>query len=162
MKLKGSCHCKAVQFELISQTPYPYMYCYCSICRKTAGGGGYAINIMGKAQTLKIKGKKNVQIYHAILGKQKGKIIKSRGQRHFCKKCASCLWVFDPEWPLLIHPFASAIDTKLPKPPDRNHIMTKYAANWCDIPHGKHEFLFPRYPDESIEEWHERHKLKSS
>ena len=57
MLLKGSCHCGAVRFSLRSETPYPYMWCYCSICRKTAGGGGYAINIMGRADTLKVKGK---------------------------------------------------------------------------------------------------------
>jgi hypothetical protein len=32
------------------------MQCYCSICRKTAGGGGYAINIMGQAATLQVSG----------------------------------------------------------------------------------------------------------
>src|SRR5258708_40084960 len=102
VKLKGSCHCKSVQFEIDSNTPYPYMYCYCSICRKTAGGGGYAINIMGQKDTLKVRGKKNIQIYHALLGKRQGKVIKSRGERHFCKKCGSYLWIFDPAWPLLI------------------------------------------------------------
>ena len=50
MKLEGSCHCRAVKFTVTSHTPYPYMRCYCSICRKTAGGGGFAINIMGIGQ----------------------------------------------------------------------------------------------------------------
>ncbi|HET7032062.1 MAG TPA: GFA family protein, partial [Casimicrobiaceae bacterium] len=54
MKLEGSCSCGAVTFSVSSQTPYPYMRCYCSICRKTAGGGGYAINIMGDAASLKV------------------------------------------------------------------------------------------------------------
>ncbi len=49
MLLEGSCHCGAVKFSVESYTPYPYMRCYCSICRKTAGGGGYTINIMGQA-----------------------------------------------------------------------------------------------------------------
>ncbi len=49
MKLEGSCHCGAVTFRVNSKTPYPYNWCYCSICRKTAGGGGYAINIMAEA-----------------------------------------------------------------------------------------------------------------
>jgi hypothetical protein len=52
MKLEGSCHCGAVKFRLESNTPMPYQRCYCSICRKTQGGGGYAINIMGWADTL--------------------------------------------------------------------------------------------------------------
>ncbi len=46
MKLKGSCHCGAVSFEVESKTPQPFMHCYCTICRKTQGGGGYTINIM--------------------------------------------------------------------------------------------------------------------
>lgn len=46
MKLKGSCHCGAVKFEVESKTPQPFMHCYCTICRKTQGGGGYTINIM--------------------------------------------------------------------------------------------------------------------
>ena len=41
MLLKGSCHCGAVKFEVKAYAPAPYMRCYCSICRKTAGGGGY-------------------------------------------------------------------------------------------------------------------------
>src|SRR6476619_2299683 len=110
MKLEGSCHCGAVHFTVESHTPYPFMRCYCSICRKTAGGGGYAINIMGLAKTLKVKGKRKIAIYHAhMTKKRKGQRVKlSSGQRHFCKKCGSCLWMFDPDYPELMHPFASA------------------------------------------------------
>ena len=71
MLLRGSCHCGAVAFTLKSTTPYPYMRCYCSICRKTDGGGGYAINIMGEAATLKVKGKAAISIYRARLGSGK-------------------------------------------------------------------------------------------
>ncbi len=55
MQLEGSCHCGKVRFRVQSHTPYPYMRCYCSICRKTQGGGGYAINIMGEASTLRVR-----------------------------------------------------------------------------------------------------------
>jgi hypothetical protein len=55
MRLKGTCRCGAISFSVDSHTPYPYQRCYCSICRKSAGGGGYAINIMGLADTLKVK-----------------------------------------------------------------------------------------------------------
>ena len=65
MKLEGSCHCGAVSFSLDSKTPYPYDRCYCSICRKTAGSGGYAVNIMGEAKTLALKGAEHIQIYQA-------------------------------------------------------------------------------------------------
>jgi len=134
------------------------MRCYCSICRKTAGGGGYAINIMGKADTLQVKGAKHIKIYHAKI-KDNDHLTISAGERHFCKHCGSCLWVFDPSWPELIHPFASAIDTPLPKAPHETYIMLNYAAPWCKISKNKQNKYFMEYPDESIEEWHKRLNL---
>lgn len=160
MKLQGSCHCGAVQFSVTSYTPYPFMYCYCSICRKTAGGGGCAVNIMGQADTLKVKGMRNVKIYRAKLKEGKGARTRiSTGRRHFCGKCASALWISDPEWPAWVYPFASAIDTALPKPPERIHLMLNYVAPWCEIPKGKKEHHYKEYPNESIEHWHREHKL---
>lgn len=160
MKLKGSCHCQSVSFECESNTPYPYMQCYCSICRKTAGGGGYAINIMGIANTLKVKGKQFISIYQARLTpSKKSKSKVSPGQRHFCKKCASCLWMFDPRWSSFIYPFASAIDTKLPKPPKDVCIMLDSSVDWCDVPTTKKADHFKKYPELSIEDWHHKNKL---
>ena len=60
MQLKGSCHCGAVKFRLQSDSPVPFMHCYCTICRKTAGGGGCAINLGGDASTVKVSGEKNI------------------------------------------------------------------------------------------------------
>src|SRR5205823_12299476 len=97
MRLDGSCHCGAVKFSLESHTPQPFMRCYCSICRKTAGGGGYAINIMGESATLKVTGTRNVGVYRARI-KDKGKRrALSKARRNFCAKCASALWVWDPQ-----------------------------------------------------------------
>ena len=45
MHLEGSCHCGAVRFSVEAPHPYPFNLCYCSICRKTAGAGGFAINL---------------------------------------------------------------------------------------------------------------------
>jgi hypothetical protein len=159
MLLKGSCHCQAVRFEVFSHTPYPFMRCYCSICRKTAGGGGYAINIMGVASTLKVTGKRYVQIYHAKIPDEFGHLTESSGERNFCKKCASCLWMYDPSWPNLVHPFASAIDTPLPKAPQEVFIMLDFAAAWCKIPQSKRNEYYPEYPPDSIETWHKKHRL---
>ena len=161
MKLQGSCHCQSVKFECESHSPYPYMRCYCSICRKTAGGGGYAINIMSVANTLKVTGEEFLSIYRALLfsDKKKGQTEESSGQRHFCKNCGSFLWMYDPNWPELIHPFASAIDTPLPKPSETVNIMLDFAANWCEIPDKKHDLHYQDYPPLSIEEWHKKHGL---
>ena len=51
MHLEGSCRCGAVTFSCDSHAPVPYQLCYCTICCKTAGGGGYAINLSAVAAT---------------------------------------------------------------------------------------------------------------
>lgn len=157
MKLSGSCHCGAVQFILESEHPYPYQYCYCSICRKTQGGAGYAINLSGDAQTLQITGKQHIAIYHAKLKDvESGTTKTSSAQRHFCSQCASALWLFSPEWPELVHPFASAIDTPLPVAPEHAHIMLGSKANWVEVKAQKNDQQFQEYPEESIAQWHAR------
>ena len=162
MELQGSCHCGVVRFRVDSATPYPYMACYCSICRKTAGSGGYAINLGGDSSSLKVEGEENLTIYQARIkdpdNPEQEEVSPAR--RHFCRRCGSALWVYDSRWPELIHPFASAIDTPLPKPPEKVRIMLDFAAPWCEIPEDDDsERHFPRYPDQSIEDWHRRHGL---
>ena len=156
MLLEGSCHCRAVTFTLESDHPYPYNRCYCSICRKTAGAGGYAINLGGRAASLQVKGKKNnVSVYRARLAPTDGGGL-SPLERHFCKLCGSMLWAWDPRWPELIHPFASAIDTDLPVPRERTHLMLTSKASWVVPDTNPGDKTFDTYPDESIAQWHQR------
>lgn len=154
MKLEGSCYCGAVKFSVKAYAPVPFLRCYCSICRKTAGGGGYAINLGAKASTLKVKGEEHVAVFHAVIDGDK-----SSGQRRFCKHCGTALWVWDPQWPDLIHPFASAIDSDLPEPPETVHMMLGSKANWVKPQIGKGDDKFDTYPDQSLEDWHKAHHL---
>lgn len=161
MKLEGSCHCGAVRFRLESSEPCPFMRCYCSICRKTAGSGGYAINLGGDHRTLEVlQGQGEISIYRARLhDAAAGGDATSPAQRHFCRRCGSALWVWDPRWPSLVHPHASAIDTPLPAPPAIDHIMLGSKANWT-LPQSRDgDRCFDEYPDESLAEWHRRHGL---
>ncbi|MEM7464703.1 MAG: GFA family protein [Pseudomonadota bacterium] len=151
MKLEGSCHCGAVKFSLETNTPYPYQKCYCSICRKTQGGGGYAINIMGWADSMQVEGEDEISVYHAVQDGEPSEV-----ERRFCSKCGSALWVYHDKWPELVHPFASAIDTPLPRAPETVHMMLDYKADWVDVPDGPDQDRFDGYPDKSIEVWHER------
>jgi hypothetical protein len=159
IKLEGSCRCNAVTFSVDSHTPYPYQLCYCSICRKTAGGGGFAINIMGNAKSLRVRGKKALRIYRAKIMEDDGHCEKSSGQRHFCGKCASALWLFDKNWPDLVHPFASAIDSELPVPPAKVHLMLRYKPGWVKPEIGRRDQSFEEYPEQSIEDWHKSRGL---
>lgn len=155
MQLKGSCHCGKVQFSVHSAHPYPFNLCYCSICRKTAGGGGFAINLGADNETLQVQGKEHVSVYRANVA-DGGKVRKSDARRSFCKHCASALWVWDPRWPELVHPFASAIDTELPTPPERTHLMLAYKTSWVPAHIQPGDLSFDEYPDESLAQWHER------
>jgi hypothetical protein len=161
MKLHGSCRCGAVRFTLNSPTPVPFMHCYCTICRKSAGGGGFAINLGGDAASLEVEGKEAVATWRAPLEDpdNSGKTHLGSSHRHFCKHCGTALWAEDPAWPELVHPFASAIDTPLPTPPERVHIMLDFKAPWVQVPSGPGEVHFAQYPDESLEDWHKRHGL---
>ncbi len=161
MLLEGSCHCRAVRFRVEAPEPYPFMRCYCSICRKTAGGGGYAINLGALYDTLEVEGGGSIRVYNARLYDQgyRDEVPASEAERNFCALCGSCLWLFSPTYPELVHPFASAIDTPLPKAPERDHILLDFAAPWCEVPSGPTERHFPRFPDESLADWHARHGL---
>lgn len=157
MKLEGSCHCQAVQFSLESVQPFPLMRCYCSICRKTAGGGGYAINLGGDYRTLHVEGREHVAVYQARLtDPQTQEVSISEGRRHFCALCSSALWLWDPAWPDLVHPFASAIDTELPVPPEHTHLMLDSKASWVEPQAQGRDRCFAEYPDESLAQWHQR------
>jgi len=160
MKLEGSCHCGKVRFEVESPHPYPFNLCYCSACRKTAGSGGFAINLGGEAETLRVTGREHVRVYRpGHIDEHDGK--PSPQERHFCGGCGTALWVQDPRWPDLVHPHAGAVDTELPVPPDRNHLMLDFKPSWVPVHADPQDRRFQRYPDESIAKWHESRGLTS-
>ncbi|MBV1866898.1 MAG: GFA family protein [Marinosulfonomonas sp.] len=157
MHLAGSCHCKAVTFTVQSTHPYPYNFCYCEICRKTAGAGGFAINLNADFASLKVTGGDNIRSYRAkITDAASGKISDSPAERNFCGTCGSALWLWDSRWPDQMHPHAAAIDTPLPVPPVRTHLMLGSKAGWVepDIRAGDKEF--DAYPNEGIADWHKQ------
>lgn len=158
MQLEGSCHCGSVHFSVEAGEYLPFMRCYCSICRKTAGTGGYAINIGADHRTLKVKGKRYLRVYQAqIADKKTGEKHTSSGQRHFCGKCGTALWIHDPQWPELVYPHAGAIDTPLPKPPANCHVSLDSIASWVRVEGLEGDERYETFPDFSLKDWHEKH-----
>jgi hypothetical protein len=155
MRLDGSCHCQAVRFSVESHEPVPFMRCYCAICRKTAGTGGFAVNLGADHATLKVEGMDHVSVYRARTeGGQP-----SSGHRHFCKLCGTALWLWDSTWPELVHPHAGAIDTPLPVPPSLTHMMLGSKPEWVEAHVKPGDLSVDEYPDESLADWHRRHGL---
>ena len=162
MHLEGSCHCGAVRFSVEAQSPVPFMHCHCSICRKTAGSGGYAHQPRrATRRRLKVRGEQHLGRYHALMREPGKRATRSPAERRFCHECGSALWLWDPRWPELIHPHASAIDTPLPKPSEVVEAALAYAPAWVDVPTGKGHVHCREWPEESLEDWHRRHRLWS-
>ncbi len=156
MRLQGSCHCQKVRFSVDSTEPVPFMRCYCSICRKTAGGGGYAINLGAATHSMKVTGKRYLGIYQArVQDEGETKAHLSEARRYFCSRCGSALWAWDSRWPELVHPHASAIDTPLPQPPENVHIMLGSKASWVQVEGNAQDPRFEEYPSMSLAQWHE-------
>lgn len=157
MLLEGSCHCGAVRFTVRSAHPQPFNLCYCSICRKTAGGGGFAINLSADYDTLTVSGRDSVNVYCAKRSDEEtGELTSSRCERCFCSHCGAALWAWSPDWPELVHPFASAVDSPLPVPPQRTHLMLGSKAPWVIVRADPEDQHFETYPTESIAQWHQR------
>ena len=162
MHLEGSCHCGKVKFTVESAEPVPFMRCYCSICRKTAGTGGYAINLGAATRSMKVTGKRSLRIYRARLDNGDGKSTHlSSARRYFCGHCGSALWLWDPTWPELVHPHAGAVDTPLPAPPGNVHGLLASKAPWVRVEGRPGDPRFDHYPDMSLAQWHDRQGLRS-
>lgn len=159
MRLEGSCQCGKVRFTAESETPVPFMYCFCSICRKCSGGA-FGCNIMARADTLKVTGRRFMRAYHARIRKAGKPTRISEGSRWFCTACGTHLWVSDKRWPDGIWPNVAAIDSELPPAPEHVHMMTAYKPGWVPerlLENGAH---FPEYPELSIMAWHEQRGLR--
>ena len=155
LTLDGSCHCGAVRFSCDSHAPQPYQRCYCTGCRKTAGGGGYAVNILATAASMRVDDPDEARrVYRAEFAGEDGALFTSSAERSFCSRCASALWVWDPRWPDLIHPFASAVDTDLPVPRERAHILLESKASWVVREGRPGDPCFDAAPAQFIEDWH--------
>ena len=156
MLLEGSCHCRAVTFTVEAGQPVPFNRCYCAVCRKTAGSGGFAVNLGADYATLRVTGAENLSVYRAQIDRGAKGVEHSPAERNFCRQCGSALWLYDPRWPAQVHPHAGAIDTPLPVPPARWHMMMEAAPAWVEPDIAAGDQVFAGYPEESLAEWHVR------
>jgi len=104
-----------------------------------------------------VSGEADLGVYQAaITNPQTGATSHSPAKRHFCRHCGSALWLWDPRWPELVHPFASAMDTDLPVAPEHTHLMLASKAKWVEPCIRRGDKQFDAYPDESLAQWRQR------
>src|SRR4029453_7675574 len=147
MRLEGSCDCGGIRFVVSSATPYPYRICYCRRCRKTAGSIGASINVIADADTLKLSGELVPTRYeHPV-----EPVVTT-----FCPRCGSPLLLEIPLFPQWTYPFAAAVDTPLPRPPEFIHVRTEERLEWVPQIGSEGDPSFEENTDESMVEWHRR------
>jgi len=121
------------------------------------------INLGGDATTLEVRGFEFVRGYRAMLPGKDGEGAasveprQSQHERFFCVECGSHLWASNTRWPELVHPVAGAIDTELPPPPQRTHMMVGSKAGWVEPHVAEGDSVFDEYPDVSLAQWHRDH-----
>ncbi|KAJ7720850.1 Mss4-like protein [Mycena maculata] len=157
--LKGSCHCGAVKFTVRSSTPVPYQLCFCSICRKVGGVGG-SINLGGYYETLNLdeNSEEFISKYSPVLDRGTPEERIATSERNFCSKCSAMLWLHDPTWPDLVHPFASAIDSPLQVPKKLVCVKMVDKPEYVRLPDGAKE-VYANYGQFSLEDWHKKNNL---
>jgi hypothetical protein len=148
MKLEGSCHCGAVTYAVDAQSPSPDTYCYCGICRKTAGAGGFAVYVAANHRTTVVQGREHMRVYRARF-QPPGESAQrtSTAERAFCERCGSQLWIWHPEIPDVVYLHASGVDTPLPLPSERMHIMLDSRARWSPLHADPQDSQHPSLPE---------------
>ena len=86
----------------------------------------------------------------------------SPARRHFCRRCSSALWVSDPRWAQWVYPFASAIDTPLPKPPEEVELMLELRAEVGRRSERPQAHAFPRVSPRRHRDWHDKRACTST
>jgi len=111
---------------------------------------------MGLRKTLKVRGKRHLRVHHARVREPSKPTRVSKGQRWFCGECGSHLYLLDDRWPNRVWPNVAAIDTPLPKAPEHVYLMVKSKASWVPDRLLEKGDRFPKYPNVSIADWHQR------
>ncbi|KAK1224596.1 hypothetical protein PQX77_012491 [Marasmius sp. AFHP31] len=68
------------------------------------------------------------------------------------------LWLYDKQWPELIHPFASAIDSPLEKPKEIVCLKLTDKPEYVRLPEGE-KTLYQDYPELSLEDYHKKNGI---
>jgi hypothetical protein len=99
--------------QLESHAPYPCQLCYCSNCRKTSVRDGFAINLSGDSNSLKVWGRMAVGVFRAKIEDEDGHCGTSTGERNFYIGCGSALWLYVPQWPQMVHRHGHGLENGL-------------------------------------------------
>lgn len=120
MKLRGSCVCNSIEFEVIS-IPEMVFNCHCTRCRKSHGAA-FATQAFAVRNSLKfIRGKDNLKEYEST-----GVI------RTFCGNCGSRIMNYAKDNGDYLSIALSCIDTPHNLAPVAN-VYVSSKVHWCEL-----------------------------
>jgi hypothetical protein len=126
--------------------------CSCRRCRKVAGSIGAAANVLAEADTLEVTGEVTPTRYEHPTEP----IVST-----FCGRCGTQLLLEIPAFPQWVYPFASAIDTPLPRPPHFVFVRTAERPEWSPAIGSPDDPSFEANTEESMADWHARLGLET-
>ena len=148
MKLEGSCHHRPCGSRSNPHSPILHALLLLDLpqdgkWRRLRHQSGWRLS---HAQ---IDGREHLGIYRARLTDADGGTRVSEGRRHFCRLCGSALWLWDPSWPDLVHPFASAIDSDSAGAAGAYASDARFKGRLVEPHIQAGDRCFAEYPDES-------------
>lgn len=128
--MKGSCLCKAIQYE-VDQLDSVIRHCHCQTCRKAHAAAFNSGAAVKREHFRWLQGEDKLASYESSPGKF----------RHFCSVCGSQLLAERPDQPNVVLRVAT-LDTD-PGVKAQMHIWTSQHAPWLN-----YEGL-PQYPEQA-------------
>ena len=119
-KLRGSCLCGAIQYEIPDELLYA-AYCHCSECRRFSGSAFSAIGGIGKDQLQIITGKDQIKYFRKT----------EASNMAFCEVCGSSLFAEKPLKGLVHLRLGTLMDS--PSLTPQAHVLVGSKAPWFEI-----------------------------
>lgn len=119
--LKGSCYCKAIQYE-IEGPPLGIVHCHCTMCRRLHGSG-YSTWLSVSKQDLKLVAEQSAITQCAV---------SERTTKSFCSKCGTTLFSVTRDYPNVVGLLLGTVTTPVELRPT-GHYFYSDKAKWIEI-----------------------------
>lgn len=120
-RIRGNCHCQAVQFEIIPPTEF-CSHCHCESCRRTHGAAFVTWTSVPNSQFKITKGKEHINCYESS-----PEIIWMN-----CSHCGSPLFQTTRYSPGRTYITVASVSDLLDRKPD-SHVSYEERVDWMEI-----------------------------
>lgn len=130
--MKGSCFCKSIRYELLSQ-PEDVYYCHCRDCRIQSGSAFHVLGIVRRENVMTLAGAPTRFTHSTASGYEM--------TRSFCGDCGTPLFLESTRFPDIVMFTVSSLEESDRVEP-RFQIWTAHRVSWSEI--GREIASYPR------------------